>query len=162
VRKKIRFWQKRSPNCDFLVLHSPSTLSTYKNIWRLGSSWGVRWARFGWEKFSIVFTPYSIDKHAEVFFRNFVDKGGVEKQFLGQKFIKLKILQGAWQNHARARDISWQNLRQTSSMHCGQIQQMLGVDIFISKKIDVDISFLALAITHWLVPLAYQLLSCTS
>jgi hypothetical protein len=47
-------------------------------------------------------------------------------------------------------------------MHCGQIQQMIGVDIFISKKIDVDISFLALAITHWLVPLAYQLLSCTS
>jgi hypothetical protein len=32
VRKIIHFWQKRSPNCDFLVLHSPSTLSTSKNI----------------------------------------------------------------------------------------------------------------------------------
>jgi hypothetical protein len=30
--KKIHFWQKHSPNCDFLVLHSPSTLSTSKNI----------------------------------------------------------------------------------------------------------------------------------
>jgi hypothetical protein len=32
VRKTIRFWQKRSPNYDFLVLHSLSTLSTSKNI----------------------------------------------------------------------------------------------------------------------------------
>jgi hypothetical protein len=32
VRKVIRFWQKHSPNCDFLVLHSPSTLCTSKNI----------------------------------------------------------------------------------------------------------------------------------
>jgi hypothetical protein len=30
VRKIIRFWQKRSQNCDFLVFHSPSTLSTQK------------------------------------------------------------------------------------------------------------------------------------
>jgi hypothetical protein len=30
--KKIRFWQKCSPNCDFFVLHSPSTLSTSKII----------------------------------------------------------------------------------------------------------------------------------
>jgi hypothetical protein len=30
--KKLTFWQKRSPNCDFLVLRSPSTLSTSKNI----------------------------------------------------------------------------------------------------------------------------------
>jgi hypothetical protein len=26
--KKFRFWQKHSPNCDFFVLHSPSTIST--------------------------------------------------------------------------------------------------------------------------------------
>jgi hypothetical protein len=32
VRKTIRFWQKHSPNYDFLVLHSPSTLPTSKNI----------------------------------------------------------------------------------------------------------------------------------
>jgi hypothetical protein len=32
VRKIIRFWQKRSPNCDFWVFHSPSSLSTSKNI----------------------------------------------------------------------------------------------------------------------------------
>jgi hypothetical protein len=55
------FWQKRSPNCNFLVLHSPSTLSTSKNMRRVGPAWGVRRAWFGWEKFSIVFTPYSID-----------------------------------------------------------------------------------------------------
>jgi hypothetical protein len=30
--KELAFWQKRSPNCDFLVLHSPFTLSTSKNI----------------------------------------------------------------------------------------------------------------------------------
>jgi hypothetical protein len=34
--KKSFFWQKHSPNCDFLVLHSPSTLSTSKNILRVG------------------------------------------------------------------------------------------------------------------------------
>jgi hypothetical protein len=61
VRKIIRFWQKRSLNCDFSVLHSPSTLSTPKNIWRVDPSWGVRRTRFRWEKFSIVFAPYSID-----------------------------------------------------------------------------------------------------
>jgi hypothetical protein len=61
VTKTNCFWQKRSPNCDFLVLHSPSTLSTSKNMWRVGPAWGVRWTRIGWEKFSIVFTPYSID-----------------------------------------------------------------------------------------------------
>jgi hypothetical protein len=27
-REKITFWQKRSPNCNFLVLYSSSTLST--------------------------------------------------------------------------------------------------------------------------------------
>jgi hypothetical protein len=32
VNKVMRFWQKRSPNCDFLVPHSPSTLSASKNI----------------------------------------------------------------------------------------------------------------------------------
>jgi hypothetical protein len=32
VRNEIAFWQKCSPNYDFLVLHSPSTLSTSKNI----------------------------------------------------------------------------------------------------------------------------------
>jgi hypothetical protein len=32
VRKKFSFWKKRSPNCNFLVLHSPSTLSTSKNV----------------------------------------------------------------------------------------------------------------------------------
>jgi hypothetical protein len=32
VRKTIYFWQKCSSNYDFLVLHSPSTLSTSKNI----------------------------------------------------------------------------------------------------------------------------------
>jgi hypothetical protein len=58
--KKLAFWQKRSPNCDFLVLRSPSTLSTSKNVWRVGPVWGARWVRFGWGKFSIVFTPYSI------------------------------------------------------------------------------------------------------
>jgi hypothetical protein len=61
VRKTLHFWQKRSPNCDFLVLHSPSALSSFKKIWRVGSAWGVRRVWFGWEKFSIVFTPYSID-----------------------------------------------------------------------------------------------------
>jgi hypothetical protein len=45
----------------FLVLHSPSTLSTSKNTRRVGPAWGVRRPRFGWEKFSIVFAPYSID-----------------------------------------------------------------------------------------------------
>jgi hypothetical protein len=30
--KRLRFWQKHSLNCDSLVLHSPSTLSTSKNI----------------------------------------------------------------------------------------------------------------------------------
>jgi hypothetical protein len=61
VTKEITFWQKHSPNCDFSVLHSPSTLSTSKNIWWVGPTWGVRRARFGWEKFSIVFAPHSID-----------------------------------------------------------------------------------------------------
>jgi hypothetical protein len=46
----------------FWYFYSPPTLSTPKNIWRVGSTWGVRWVQFGWEKFSIVFTPYSIDK----------------------------------------------------------------------------------------------------
>jgi hypothetical protein len=32
VRKKFRYWQKRSPDCDILVLHRPSTLSTSKNV----------------------------------------------------------------------------------------------------------------------------------
>jgi hypothetical protein len=32
VTKELRFWQKHSLNCVFLVLHSPSTLSTSKNI----------------------------------------------------------------------------------------------------------------------------------
>jgi hypothetical protein len=58
VTKELRFWQKRSPNCDFLVLHSPSTLSTSINKWRVGPVWGVRRTRFGWEKFSIVFAHY--------------------------------------------------------------------------------------------------------
>jgi hypothetical protein len=30
--KNTAFWQEHSPNCDFLILRSPSTLSTYKNI----------------------------------------------------------------------------------------------------------------------------------
>jgi hypothetical protein len=44
----------------FLVLHSPSTLSTSKNIWHVGPTWGVRWDRLRWEKFTSVFAPYSI------------------------------------------------------------------------------------------------------
>jgi hypothetical protein len=62
VRNFFRFWHKRSQNCDFMVLHSPSTLSTSKIIWQVGPAWGVRRTRFGWEKFSIVFAPYSIDE----------------------------------------------------------------------------------------------------
>jgi hypothetical protein len=60
--KTIRFCQKRSPNCNFLILHSPSTypLSITYDGW--DRQWGVRRTRFRWEKFSIVFTPYSIDK----------------------------------------------------------------------------------------------------
>jgi hypothetical protein len=61
VTKELRSWQKHSPNYNFLVLHSPSTLSTSKNIWRVGPAWGVRRTWFRWEKFSIVFAPYSID-----------------------------------------------------------------------------------------------------
>jgi hypothetical protein len=38
VRKTIRVWEKHSPNCDFLLLHSPSTLSTSINNMTGGSS----------------------------------------------------------------------------------------------------------------------------
>jgi hypothetical protein len=31
-KKNFFFWQKRSPSCDFLVIHRPFTLSTSKNI----------------------------------------------------------------------------------------------------------------------------------
>jgi hypothetical protein len=61
VRKILCFWQKHSPNCVFLVLHSPSNISTYKKHMTGGSSVrgkaGPNWVR----KVSIVFAPYSID-----------------------------------------------------------------------------------------------------
>jgi hypothetical protein len=37
VTKELRFWQKCSLNCDFLVLHSPLTLSTPKKHMTGGS-----------------------------------------------------------------------------------------------------------------------------
>jgi hypothetical protein len=67
VGKQRAWWEKNHFLAEtlsklwFLALHSPSTLSTSKNIWRVGPAWGVRWIRFGWEKFSIVFAPYGID-----------------------------------------------------------------------------------------------------
>jgi hypothetical protein len=68
VRTTIHFWQKRFLNFDFLVFHSPSTLSTSKNIWQVGPTWGVRQVRFRCEKFSIDFAPYSIDRKRIIFF----------------------------------------------------------------------------------------------
>jgi hypothetical protein len=52
--EKRRFRHRLSPNCDFLVLHSPSTLSTSKTIRRVGPTWGIKRVRFGWEKTLIV------------------------------------------------------------------------------------------------------------
>jgi hypothetical protein len=54
VRKSFRFWQKRSPNCDF---YCRSTFLSSRNL--MGGS-GVR-GKAGSPKFSIVFFPYSID-----------------------------------------------------------------------------------------------------
>jgi hypothetical protein len=58
MRKELTFWQKYSLNCDF---YGRSTFSVPTIRWRVGPVWRVRWARIGWEKFSIVFAPYSID-----------------------------------------------------------------------------------------------------
>jgi hypothetical protein len=54
--KKLRFWQKHSPNCNFLILHSPSILSTSKNMWRVSPTWGVRRVWFMWENARAVHT----------------------------------------------------------------------------------------------------------
>jgi hypothetical protein len=57
VRKVIRFWQKHSPNCNF---YGRSSFLSSHNL--TGGS-GVRGkaSRIGWEKFSISFSPCSID-----------------------------------------------------------------------------------------------------
>jgi hypothetical protein len=60
--RKIFVFGKTLSKLWFFVLHNHSTLSTFKNIWRVGPTWGVRRVRFEWEKFSIVFAPYSIDR----------------------------------------------------------------------------------------------------
>jgi hypothetical protein len=44
--EKFGYFGRTLSKLWFLVLHSPSTLSTSKNIWRVGPAWGVWWTQF--------------------------------------------------------------------------------------------------------------------
>jgi hypothetical protein len=56
--KKIMFLAETLPKLRVLWSFH---LFGHHATWRVGSTWGVKRAWIGWEKFSIVFTPYSID-----------------------------------------------------------------------------------------------------
>jgi hypothetical protein len=57
--KKIMFLTKKKARQIAISMVVPP--SCHRATWRVGPAWGVRRARIGWEKFSIVFAPYSID-----------------------------------------------------------------------------------------------------
>jgi hypothetical protein len=57
--KKITFLTETLPKLRFLWWFH---LFGHHATWRVGPAWGVRRTRIGWEKFSIVFGPYSIYK----------------------------------------------------------------------------------------------------
>jgi hypothetical protein len=58
--KKFVFLAETLPKLRFLWSFH---LFGHHATWRVGPAWGVRRARIWWEKFSIVFAPYSIDRY---------------------------------------------------------------------------------------------------
>jgi hypothetical protein len=58
---------KNSPQIVIFMVVSPFC---HHATLQVGLTWGVRWTRIRWEKFSTVFAPYSIDNILSIFYKN--------------------------------------------------------------------------------------------
>jgi hypothetical protein len=59
VTELLVFFDRNAPKIEIFMVVPP--FFCHYTTWRVGPAWGVRRARIVWEKFSIVFAPYSID-----------------------------------------------------------------------------------------------------